>query len=117
MYRLRLLSETVRAVFLTYVTYLNHLKDDPEWYNAVTRNCTTTLDRQLAAESSNPQPWNYQYLLNGTLDKLLFERGRLVSEGLPFSELKEREHINAAARSADQSPDFSGLIRAGRIGF
>jgi Domain of unknown function (DUF4105) len=117
MYRLRFPPETVRAVFLTYVTYLNHLKDDPEWYNAVTRNCTTTLDRQLAADTNNPQPWNYQYLLNGTLDKLLFERGRLVSEGLPFPELKEREHINAAARSADQSPDFSGLIRAGRIGF
>jgi Domain of unknown function (DUF4105) len=117
MYRLRLPPETVRAVFLTYVTYLNHLKDDPEWYNAVTRNCTTTLDRQLAADTNNPQPWNYQYLLNGTLDKLLFERGRLVSDGLPFPELKEREHINAAARSAGQSPDFSGLIRAGRTGF
>ena len=117
MYRLRLPPETLRAAFFTYVNYLNHLKDNPEWYNALTRNCTTTLDRQLSADTDNPQPWNYQYLLNGTLDKLLFDRGRLVSEGLSFPELKQREHINAAARLANQSPDFSTLIRVGRIGF
>jgi Domain of unknown function (DUF4105) len=117
LYRVRAPPEVVRAMFFTYVDYLNHLRDHPEWYNQLTRNCTTTLDRQLAATESNPQPWNYQLVLNGTLDRLLYDRGRLVSGGLPFSELKQREHINAAARAADSSPDFSALIRAGRIGF
>jgi len=36
---------------------------------------------------------------------------------LPFDELKRRAHINEAARAADQSPDFSRLIRAGRPGW
>jgi hypothetical protein len=83
----------------------------------VTRNCTTAIDRQLAANVNNPQPWNYQILLNGTLDELLYDRGRLVTDGLPFPELKQREHINAAAKAADHAPEFSALIRAGRIGF
>ena len=104
-------------MFLTYVANLNKVKDHPEWYNQVTRNCTTAIDRQLAADVNNPQPWNYQILLNGTLDKLLYDRGRLVTGGLLFPELKQREHINAAARAADHSPDFSALIRVGRIGF
>ena len=65
----------------------------------------------------NPQPWNYQLLLNGTMDELLYNRGRLVTDGLPFPELKEREHINAAARVAGQSSDWSALIRVGRVGF
>ena len=104
-------------MFLTYVANLNRLKDHPKWYNEVTRNCTTAVDRQLAADVNNPQPWNYQVLLNGTLDELLYDRGRLVTGGLPFAELKQREHINAAAKAADHSPDFSALIRAGRIGF
>ena len=104
-------------MFLTYVAYLNKLKDNPEWYNQLTRNCTTALDKQLAADVSNPQPWNYQLILNGTLDKLLYDRGRLVTGGLSFPKLRQREHINAAARAANQSPDFSALIRAGRIGF
>lgn len=117
LYRADIPPEAARAMFLTYVTYLNKVKDYPEWYNAITRNCTTTLNKPLAADVSNPQPWNYQFLLNGTLDRLLYERGRLVAGGLSFPELKQREHINAAAHAANSSPDFSALIRAGRIGF
>ena len=117
MYRVQVQPEAARTMFLTYITYLNRLKDQPEWYNALTKNCTTTLDRQLAADVNNPHPWNYQLVLNGTLDRLLYDRGRLVSAGLPFPELKQREHINAAAQAADRSPEFSALIRAGRIGF
>ena len=52
-----------------------------------------------------------------SLDELLDNRGRLVTGGLPFPELKQREHINPAARAAGHSPDFSALIRARRIGF
>ena len=109
--------KATRAIFFTYVDYLNKLNDNPEWYNELTRNCTTTLDKQLTAVVANPQPWSYQYLVNGSIDELLFSRGRLVSGGLPFAELKQRAHINDAAHTANQSPDFSALIRAGRVGF
>jgi hypothetical protein len=117
LYHARLDSESARAIFLTYVRYLNQLKDHPEWYNALTRNCTTTLDKPISKEVANPQPWNYQFLVNGTLDELLYDRGRLVTDGLSFPQLKSRAHINADAKAADNSPDFSTLIRAGRPGF
>ena len=67
--------------------------------------------------SDNPQPWNYQFLVNGTLDELLYDRGRFVTDGLAFKDLKSRAHINAAAKGADNSPDFSAIIRANRPGF
>ena len=117
LYRTTLSPEIARTVFLIYVNYLNKLRNRPEWYNALTRNCTTTLDSQIVATVSNPQPWNYQLLLNGTLDELLYERGRLVRGGLPFPELRAQAHINAAAQAAGHSPDFSALVRAGRVGF
>lgn len=117
MYRTTISPKQARAVFLTYVDYLNKLRDHPVWYNALTRNCTTTLDRQIAVDLKNPQPRTYRHVLNGTLDELLYDRGRFVTAGLPFPELKQREHINAAAKAANQSPDFSALIRVGRIGF
>jgi Domain of unknown function (DUF4105) len=117
MYRVKAQPEVARTMFLTYVTYLNKLNKQPEWYNEVTRNCTTTLQSQLAADVDNKQPWNYQFLLNGTLDALMYDRGRLVTGGLPFPELKQREHINAAAQAAGTSPDYSTLIRVGRVGF
>lgn len=117
MYRLRAQPEIARAMFLTYVNYLNQLKDHPEWYNELTRNCTTTLQKPLAADTNDPQPWTYRYILNGTLDELLYDRGRLVTGGLPFPQLKQHEHINAAGLAADGSPDYSTLIRVGRVGF
>jgi hypothetical protein len=111
LYRLAVPPATVRGMFLTYLTYLNKLKEQPEWYNALTKNCTTTIDKPMAEQQSNPQPWTYQILVNGTLDELLYKRNRLVTGGLGFPELKEQAHINAAARMADQSPDFSAAIR------
>ena len=41
-------------MFLTYVDYLNKLKDHPEWYNELTRNCTTTIQKPLAADAEQP---------------------------------------------------------------
>jgi hypothetical protein len=117
MYRTNAPADIARKFFLTYVTYLNQLRDHPEWYNAVTKNCTTTLDRKLSEDLTKPKGWSYRLLLNGALDELLYERGRLVTGGLPFAELKQREHINPLAQTVGQSPEFSALIRAGRVGF
>jgi hypothetical protein len=111
LYRTRIRPEEARDIFLTYLHYLNQLRDHPAWYNALTRNCTTTMSQKITGEVNQPQPWKF------SLDGLLYNRGRLVTGGLPFHELKRREHINAAARAADQSPDFSALIRVGRVGF
>jgi Domain of unknown function (DUF4105) len=117
MYRTNASADLARKFFFTYVTYLNHLHDHPEWYNAVTKNCTTTLDSKLSEDLPKANSWSYKLLLNGTLDELLYERGRLVTGGLPFPELKQREHINPFAHTVGQSPDFSALIREGRVGF
>jgi hypothetical protein len=117
MYRTNASADIARKFFLTYLVYLNQLRDHPEWYNAVTKNCTTTLDSKLSEDLPNPKPWDYKLLLNGTLDELLYERGRLVTGGLPFAELKQREHINPFAQTVGQSPEFSALIREGRVGF
>jgi hypothetical protein len=117
MYRTLIQPQEARDIFLTYLNYLNQLKDHPQWYNALTRNCTTTMGREILGDVSRPRPSYFSILLNGSLDELLYSRGRLATGGLPFPELKQREHINAAARAADQSPDFSALIRVGRIAY
>jgi hypothetical protein len=117
LYRTNVSADVARKLFLTYIEDLNRLNEHPEWYNAVTRNCTTTIDRQISEDLPDPNPWTYRLLLNGTLDELLYERGRLVTGGLAFPDLKAREHINPAAQRVGQSPQFSASIRAGRVGF
>ena len=63
------------------------------------------------------QAWDWRILLNGKLDELEYERGVLVSDGLSFPELQKQALINPAAKAANDSPDFSELIRKGRVGF
>jgi uncharacterized protein DUF4105 len=98
-----------RERFLEYVRSLNALHTHPRWYNAVTANCTTSIRSQHP--SKERVPWDWRILLNGKADEMLYEHGAFVTGGLPFAELKDRSLINKRANAADQSPDFSRLIR------
>jgi len=108
-----------RRRFLEYVKSMNKLYERPEWYNAFSRNCTTSIFSQREAKPGEYlkfTPWDWQVLLNGKLDEFAYREGTLAGN-LPFEELKRRAYINPAARAADKDPDFSRRIREGRPGF
>jgi hypothetical protein len=115
LYRTTITPEQARERFMEYIAALNELHDHPRWYNAATTNCTTSIRTQRAA--ARRAPWDWRILFNGKGDELMFERGALTTGGLSFAELKERSLINAAAKVADNAPDFSRLIRLGLPGF
>jgi hypothetical protein len=100
-----------RERFLEYIHSLNVLRDKPRWYNAITTNCTTSIRTQHPPKER--VPWDWRILLNGKGDELMYERHFIVTGGLPFAELKARSLIDARARAANDSPDFSRLIREG----
>lgn len=110
LYRLRGSPERVRAGFLDYVRRVNDLHRRPEWYSAITHNCTTTIRMQRAA--ADRAPWDWRMLVNGYGDELLYQRGAITTN-LPLAELKQRCHINDRARAADRAANFSRLIRQG----
>jgi hypothetical protein len=104
--------ERARTTFLNYLKEINRIRNRPEWYNALTNNCTTNI----AALAGEPR-WDWRVLLNGHADRMLYGRGDLATGNLPFAQFKEQAHINAAARAAGDAPDFSRRIREGRAGF
>jgi hypothetical protein len=110
LYRSRMTPDQVRTFFLGYVRRLNQLRDRPEWYNALTENCSTAIRTQRAAHDR--APWNWRMLANGHLDELLYERGTITTN-LSFAELKQRSHINGRAQAAGPEANFSQLIRQG----
>lgn len=67
----------------------------------------------LAHSAVNPGhlPYSWKVLLSGYAPEYVYDSGRL-DQSLPFEDLERRTHINAAARAADQAPDFSRRIRA-----
>ncbi len=112
LFHTRATPEHARSTFLNYLKEINQIRNRPEWYNALTNNCTTNI----AALAGEPK-WDWRVLLNGHADQMLYERGDLATGNLSFAQLKEQAHINAAARAANDAPDFSRRIRVGRAGF
>jgi hypothetical protein len=108
LYHLTLPLEQVRGRFVEYARRINELHARPEWYNAVTTNCTTSIRSQHDAKDR--VPWDWRILANGKADELLYERGAL-GRALPFVELKRRAYINERAKAANDTPDFSEHIR------
>jgi hypothetical protein len=114
LYHTTISPEQARERFLEYIHSLNVLRNKPRWYNAITTNCTTSIRTQHPP--GERMPWDWRILLNGKGDELMYERHLIVAGGLPFAELKERSHINAAAQAANDAPDFSERIRAQLVG-
>ena len=106
-----------RKLFLDYMQRVNDLHERPEWYNALTNNCTTNIAVSIAEARDTRVRHDWRILLNGKMDGMLYEHNGLVTDGRSLPELREQAHINAAAKAADRSPVFSELIRVGRVGF
>lgn len=114
LYRTAAGVKQTRERFLEYIHSINEMSEKARWYNAITTNCTTAIRSQRPA--SERQPWDWRLLVNGKGDELMYERHAILTDGLPFAELKQRAHANSAAQAANDSPDFSQKIREGRPG-
>ena len=99
-----------RALLLDYVASINALAERPAWYNALTDNCTTSIQRHARHLNPGGNPFDWRLLANGRMPELLYEQGRLDTS-LPFDELERRGHIDARAKAADQDPGFAARIR------
>jgi hypothetical protein len=110
-YRLDVPPADARALLLRYLQEVNQLRERPEWYNALTENCTTAIQR-LARSGERRSWWSWKLFVNGYLDELAYDIGA-IDRSLPFSVLRAKSHINERAKAADDDPRFSVLIRDG----
>jgi hypothetical protein len=111
LYRLRGTPAQARRLFLDYARRINVLAAQPEFYNTLTTNCTTTI--LLHAQASGGQAhYHWKVLLSGYAPEYAYELGRLDTS-MPFADLKRHSQINERAREAGAAPDFSQRIRRG----
>jgi hypothetical protein len=108
LYRLAAEPTLAREVLLDYLKSVNQLNERPEWYNALTENCTTAIRGHTAKYAHGKMSW--KILANGYLDTLLYER-KAIDTNMPFEQLKAISCINDKAIKADNIADFSILIR------
>jgi hypothetical protein len=110
LYRLTAKPPLVREVLLDYLKSVDKLNSHPEWYNALTENCTTAIRGHAAPYTHGKLSW--KIIANGYLDTLLYER-KAVDTNMPFEELKVLSKINDRALKAGDGNDFSVKIRVG----
>ncbi len=106
--------ERSRALFLDYLQSANELHERAQWYNELLSNCTSNI-RLHIKHIGSAHPWDWQLLVNGSIDEHAYELGA-IDTALPFAELKRLSYINDRARTADHDPAFSSRIRDGLPG-
>ena len=89
----------------------NALAVKPAFYNSLTTNCTTTIVKLMRA-AGRTIPLDWRLIVNGYMPGFLYDNGA-VDVSIPLDELEKRGRINDRAKAADNSEDFSALIRAG----
>lgn len=112
LYRLTAPPQNARLLLLDYLRSMNELVEKPEWYNAFSDNCTTSIQRHVRHLQPDGPRFGWRLLVNGYLDQALYESGR-TDTSLPFQELRAISNIDARAKAAGQGPDFSERIREG----
>lgn len=111
LYRLQGDGVRMRSFFFEYVNTINALAEQPQWYNGLTTNCTTSI----YAQGRSRLKWDWRMLFNGKLDELLYDL-KLLDQSMPFLELKTRSKINEPANCASVE-DFGETIRRGLPGY
>lgn len=115
LYRLGVPLQNARALLLDYLKEINHLNQNPRWYNALLHNCTTAIryhNRQIGAAGA----LDWRLFLNDHLDELGYERG-VLEQTLPFARLRAASDITDLAKSLPADDRFSTEIRRGLPGF
>ncbi len=115
LYRLDATPEFIRKVFLDYLRSVNSLKDRPQWYNALTANCTTDIWKHIAPYYPKAK-FDWRILASGHVDEMAYELG-VLDQSLPFPELKRRSLINERSKAAAADREYSKIIRRGLPGF
>jgi uncharacterized protein DUF4105 len=115
LYRLKAPPELIRMIFLDYLHSVNMLRERPEWYNALTVNCTTGIWKHIVPYYPEAK-FDWRILASGHVDEMAYELGA-VDRSLPFQELRRRSRINERSKAAGRGRAFSKIIRKGLPGF
>jgi len=115
LFRLAATPKISRRILLEYINAMNRLRVRPQWYNALTANCTTSIWKHVVPHYPKLKI-DWRLLFSGYSDRMVYDLG-LMGRAMSFEELKRRSWINPASKAAGDCPGYSALIRRGLPGF
>ena len=94
LYRLQADIDRVKELLFAYLEEMNRLVNEPRFYDAFHRNCTTTIRLHTnTIQPDDPLPLDYRLVLSGHVDELLYERGAIANH-LSFEKTRLRSRID-----------------------
>lgn len=103
-----------QLLFVDVLKRVNGLKEQPEFYDTLSNNCTTNIVRHINAINPGLVPHDYRVLLPGFADQLAYDL-KLIDTSAPFTEIRRRSRVTDLANRYQKSPDFSARIRSGEV--
>lgn len=109
-YRLKVEKERARALLENYVAEMNKLFNKAKFYNALTQNCTTTIQLHAnAIDPGKPFPIDWRIIASGHIDEYLYEKG-ILTRKLPFDVLRGKSRIDLRMQPHGEDY-FSKILR------
>ena len=100
----------MRALLKDYLITMNSLVETPEFYDALTNNCTTAIKIHVdAIRIDDPPPFDWRIIASGHVDELLYDHGKLITT-MPFKELRRLSRVDLRMQKEGRE-DFSEKVR------
>jgi hypothetical protein len=110
LYRTTATPEMARKLFVDVIQRVNRLREQPEFYDTLSNNCTTNIVRHINTLVPDRIPYDYRVLLPGFADSLAYDLG-LIDNSRPFAEVRRSARINDLVLRYKDDPKFSQRIR------
>jgi len=110
LYPIRATPERIRDMFVSMLRRANQLREQPEFYNTLTNNCTSNLLKHFNHVNERKLPANLKVLFPGYSDQLIYDL-ELIDGSLDFQRLKRQCEITEQANRFADDLQFSRRIR------
>ncbi|MDP2593258.1 MAG: DUF4105 domain-containing protein [bacterium] len=110
LYPIKTTEEKMRQMFVEMLTRANGLRNNPEFYNTLTNNCTTNIVEHVNSITPKRIPLSYAVIFPKFSDELALDIGLIDEEG-SIEEVRTRHNITELAQQYGDDPNFSGKIR------
>ncbi len=110
LYQTKTKQKTVRAMFESMLRRTNELRTQPEFYNTLTNNCSTSILLHYNLVNDRKLSTSLKVLFSGYSDELVHALGLIESE-LSFESLRQISEITEKANRFSEAANFSRRIR------
>jgi len=99
-----------QALFVDVMDRANQLAVKPEFYNTLSNNCTTNIQRHVNRLSPNKVKYDWRVLLPSHSAKYAYDLG-LLDNSIPFEDLQTLALVNDLSNQHLETADYSTRIR------